>query len=456
MKLRDGKEALKVYGGELWRSRLFSYAYKMSGGGWLPYKHVRFLSDKIEEAVAKKGGRLIIMMPPQTGKSRLTSVWLPTWYLDNNPTKRIILASYSADKAAEWSSTGRDIIQSHPMTLTSLGKSQRADYWTTREGGYLAATSVGGQMTGWSGDLILIDDPVKDWNEAGSPTVRKNHKFWFESVVDTRVQEDSTIILCMTRWHEDDLAGYLLSIDQNWEVVRLPALCESEDDPLGREIGETICVERFSTPYYEAKRDRTPDMVWAGLYQQRPSVEGGTVFKKANFDHRYERLPSGINGWFQSWDFTFGSKTDTASFVVGQVWATTHTKAFLVDQYRRRTDWDGMVEAMRRMTKKYPKAYTKLVENKAAGPLLMQRLDNEIRGMQPVEPGTKSKLERAFLCTAPFKAGDVLLPTRSRCAWIDEYVHEHLLFPNGTNDDQVDATTQFLIEWTGATNSDWW
>ena len=438
---------------DIWRSRLYSFAYVVSKKQWLPYRHVRLASDFIERLVDTPGGRGIIMMPPQTGKSQLTSIWAPAWVLDNKPETRIIQASYSKDKAAEWATKTRDLLSASPDTLTSHFTKARGDLMKTPEGGYIVATSVGGQMTGWSGDLIIIDDPVKDWAEAASRTIQHNHRMWFESVVDTRIQEDTTIILCMTRWHENDLAGYLMEMG-GWEVLRLPALSEAADDPLGRAYGETICPERFSTAFYEAKRGRTPEMVWAGLYQQRPNVEGGTVFKGLKKLERWETIPTEAR-WYQSWDFSFGSTSDTASYVVGQVWAATQQKAYLVDQFRERTDFDGMVDAVKHLSQKYPRTYTKFIENKAAGPLIMQTLQGTIKGMVACEP-TGDKLERALAVTNCFRARDVVLPNEKIRPWINDYIHELQIFPNGAADDQVDATTQFLVEWTSNSNVDWW
>lgn len=444
--------------GKLWRSRLYSYAHIVSRGEWLPYRHLRYLSDEIERTINEDNGRLIISMPPQHGKSELGSVWLPVWRIDRHPDTRLILASYSKDKSAEWCGKARDKIVGMDGTNTDrLGRYARNDLWSTPGGGYMVATSVGGQMTGWSADLIVIDDPVKDWEEANSQTIREKHIYWWESVVETRLQEGASVILIMTRWHERDLAGYFL--DQGgWRYVRLPALAEADhDDPLGREPGEALCPARYTREYLEEKRDRTPDMVWSGVYQQRPAVEGGNIWTEDILQRcRYTDLPTDIVEWYQSWDFDFGSDSDESSFVVGQVWACTANQAFLVDQYRARTQFDGMVAAIKTMSQRYPKSYTKYVEDKAAGPLLMQHLDDRVSGLTPVDPGSKSKSERALATLRYWKSGDVRIPHSSISRWVDDYIEELKLFPNGSHDDQVDATTQFLAQWGDRDPTSWW
>lgn len=274
-----------------WRSMPHSYAERMSEGRWRAYRWLRYLSEQIAQTIVRGNGRLIINAPPQHGKSELLSRWLPTWYLDNLPQKRVIVASYGSDLATDHGRKVRNEFETNPLCITRLRPdSSSANRWNTPEGGGMVAVGIGGPLSGRGGDLMLVDDPIKNMEEAFSLAYRRRCVDWFNSVLYTRRQPHSTIILLMTRWHEDDLAGYLMTTHvDKWRVIRLPALA-MEDDPLGRAPGEPLCPERFGRD--ELLAAATDSYVWEALYQQNPSALGsGRVYESysgLNLDNTIE------------------------------------------------------------------------------------------------------------------------------------------------------------------------
>ena len=424
-------------------------AWTVSEGRWFPYEHLLFLNRKLVDVAAGRIKRLIVSMPPRHGKSELVSRYFPAWYLGSFPNKRIILASYEADFAASWGRKARDLLEEHGPFLfgvTVSKASSAASRWDIegREGG-MATAGVRGPITGKGANIAIIDDPVKNDQEALSQTYRDATWDWYRATFSTRIQEDGAIILVMTRWHEDDLAGRLLKAQEEggdkWEVVNLPALAE-DDDMLGRQPGEPLCPQLFTKETLEKTKVRLGSFWWNALYQQRPSPAEGGIFKR-NWWQYYRRVPDRFDEIIQSWDMTF-KDTKTADFVVGQVWGRKGANKYLLDQVRDRMDFPATIQAVRTLSAKWPLARAKLVEDKANGPAVIATLKREISGLIPVEP-QGSKESRAWAVSPEVESGNVYLPDPSIAPWVHDFVEECAAFPNGANDDQVDAMTQALM-----------
>ena len=424
-------------------------AWTVSEGRWFPYEHLLFLNRKLVDVAAGRIKRLIVSMPPRHGKSELVSRYFPAWYIGTFPDKRIILVSYEADFAATWGRKARDLLEEHGPSLFGVrvsGKSSAANRWDIEghEGGMVTA-GVNGPITGKGADIGIIDDPVKNDQEALSVTYRERAYEWYKSTFRTRIQRDGAIILIMTRWHENDLAGKLLAAQEEegekWEVVSLPALAE-DDDPLGREFGQPLCPDLFSKDALESIKKAVGSYWWASLYQQRPSPVEGGIFKR-NWWQYYRRMPDKFDEIIQSWDMTF-KDTKTADYVVGQVWGRKGADKYLLDQVRDRMDFPATVQAVRNLSAKWPQARAKLIEDKANGPAVIATLKRNISGLIPIEP-QGSKESRAWAASPEVEAGNVYLPDPSIAPWVHDFVEECAAFPNGANDDQVDAMTQALM-----------
>ena len=388
-------------------------------------------------------------MPPRHGKSEFISRYSTAWILGKFPDTRIILVSYEADFAATWGRKARDLLEEHGPSLFGIrvsGKSSAANRWDIEghEGGMITA-GVNGPITGKGADIGIIDDPVKNDQEAMSVTYQERTYEWYKSTFRTRLQRDGAIILIMTRWNENDLAGKLLAAQEEdgekWEVVNLPAIAE-EGDLLGRDPGQPLCPDLFTIEALRSIEKAVGSFWWASLYQQRPSPAEGGILKR-NWWQYYRQTPDRFDEVIQSWDMAF-KDTKTADFVVGQVWGRKGADKYLLDQVRDRMDFPATVQAVRSLSAKWPQARNKLVEDKANGPAVIATLKNEIPGLIAVNP-EGGKVVRAQAASPDIEAGNVYLPDPSVAPWVHDFIEECAAFPNGANDDQVDAMTQALI-----------
>lgn len=255
-----------------WRVCPHTYAMRCSGGRWLPYPHLKYLSQIILRAVQQGNGRIIVNMPPRHGKSELVSFWTPTWLLDAFPEKRVIVASYGADLAVDFGRRVRNECMTNSLVGVELREdSQAAGYWNTPQGGGMLCAGIGGPVTGKGADLILLDDPTKNWADAHSRTVRQRTIDWLNTTLYTRAEPNASIIVVMARWADDDVTDYLVrDHGDDWQVVSMPALAEA-DDVMGRKPGEALCPERYTREDLLKTRNAIGDEGWAALYQQHPS-----------------------------------------------------------------------------------------------------------------------------------------------------------------------------------------
>lgn len=438
----NGDNLKKLYALKLAREELIPFC-KLTYRNYLPNWHHRLLADKLTELESGTDGRLMILMPPRHGKSEIASVRFPAWYLGRNPESRVIATSYSARLAENFGRKVRDIVADPKFRMAFgiglSGRSKAADRWETTSGGGYVAAGVGGSITGMGGDLLIIDDPFKNQEDADSKNYRDKVWDWYQSTLYTRIEKGGRIVVILTRWHEDDLAGRLLSRDgDEWDVVSFPAVAESDEE--FRNTGDALWAEKYDLEALGQIRSAVGSRVWNALYQQRPAPEDGAVFKKSWF--RFYDAEPAFDQMVQSWDMTF-SGGDGSDFVVGQVWGIKGAERYLVDQVRGRMDFMSALRALRMMTEKYPQARGKYIEDKANGPAVISALKNEIQGLIPVNP-QGSKTARAIAVTPMLEAGNVYLKRGARFS--EELMDEAALFPGGKNDDMVDAMTQALSQ----------
>jgi len=418
----------------------------ISDGLWKPYDFIVYVSQIITQAILKGNGRIIVNIPPQHGKSQFISKYLPIWYLENFPKKRVILSTYEANYAESWGKQVRNEFLHNPKLEVEVAKDSKAsNFWLTTEGGSMASVGIGGPITGKSGDLMIIDDPVKNWAEAKSKAYQRRNAEWFDSTLYTRKQPGTTIIVLMTRWHELDLTGYLINEHgDDWNLIRLPALAE-KNDPMGRKIGEALCPERFDRKELLKTKNAISEQVWTGLYANRPAAQEGGIIKRDSLRF-YDKLPASFQEIIQSWDMSFKKTTD-GSYVVGQVWGRSNGNFYLIDQFRKRTGFVGAKEAVIFFSNKYPLARRKIIEAKANGPAIIDDLKTTVPGLIAQE--NNSSKEANLEAVSPFfDSGNVFLPNQNYCNWIKDYIEELVTFPNAANNDQVDATSQALLNFS--------
>jgi hypothetical protein len=250
---------------------------------WLPGVHLDLIQEKLEAVERGEIKRLILEMPPRHAKSTMVCELFVPWYLSRNPFHHVIYTSYAAARATVWGRRARDLIEANRDILgISIRKDARdASDWFLNEGGGrggMQSAGVGGPITGVGADLFVVDDPIKNEEDADSPVIREKTWEWWGSTAKARFEPNASVIIIMHRWRKDDLVGQILEdakdTGEEWDVVRLPALAD-ENDSLKRKVGEALWTNRFSQKEMEAKKRTTPPRWWNALYQQDPKNEDG-------------------------------------------------------------------------------------------------------------------------------------------------------------------------------------
>jgi predicted phage terminase large subunit-like protein len=419
--------------------------------------HLEVIAAKLTAVRQGKIGRLIINLPPRHLKSLMASVAFPAWCLGHDPSAQILCVSYAQDLADKLARDCRGIVSSswyRQIFPTRLAPHRQAvqEFLTTRQG-YRLATSTGGVLTGRGADIILIDDPLKP-EEALSEAQRNSANEWFDHTLYSRLNDKrhGAIVIIMQRLHEDDLVGHVLG-QEDWEVVRFPAIAEADES---HEIETIWGPRRFTRCQGEALHpDREPLAVlgrirrtigeynFAGQYQQSPAPLGGGLVKAAWFKrYRDNELPARFDRIVQSWD-TANKATELSDFSVCTTWGVRDKDLFLLDLFRRRLEYPALKRAVREQQHRHG-ATVVLIEDKASGTQLIQELVADgCHAVTRYQP-TLDKMMRLHAQTAMIENGFVYIP--GTAAWLAEYLHEMTLFPNGKHDDQVDSTAQ-LLDW---------
>lgn len=406
-------------------------------------------------------GRLIIVMPPQEGKSQRVTRRFPTWMLTERPDTRIAIASFEHSTARRWGRAIRDDIRGNGPKLNLRIRddlSAQSEWQLSGYEGGVYAVGIGGALTGRPVDLLVVDDPIKDRRQADSVTYREAVWDWWTDVASTRLAPGAPVVLILTRWHDDDLAGRLLAAEDGdqWRVIRIPAQADQAEgavDPLGREVGEFLDSARGRTLEQWARiKVRSGSRTWNALYQGRPSSAEGDMFKRADW-RQYDvapwvtrddgsRVVTNFDDLLMSWDMTF-KDTEGTDMVVGQVWMRRGADAFLLDQVRDRMDFVRTLQEFRQLAARWPQALLKLVEDKANGPAVISMLGRTVPGIVPEEP-QGSKTARAAAVSPLVEAGNVWLPSPELAPWVGDFIEEAAGFPTAAHDDQVDGMSQGL------------
>lgn len=412
--------------------------------------HLQVLADELVQLWKGEPGwprRLMVFMPPRHGKSETCSHWFPAWNLALDPSLKIILCSHTAELAVDYGRATRRTVEEHlPVLGVRLMEDSRAVHrWQTKDGGGMVTAGVGGPITGKGGDLLIIDDVLKNAEDAASPTIKQKIWDWYVTTFVTRAEApDTPMVLIMTRWAVDDLAGRILDSEDgpNWRVVSLPGLAE-EGDPIGRVEGQALWPEKFDEEFYADRRKTMGKVAFGALYQQRPVPEEGLAIPPEWWQW-YDKEPEAFDEILFSWDTTFKDLA-TSDFVCGGAWGRVGAGYYLLDIVHERMNTPETMRQIRAMRLRRPDGRRTLIEEAASGPSIIQLMAHEIPGIVPIPPvGSKSvRLHWAVNSVAGLiEAGQVFLPRANRYA--KELVKEFKDFPNGKHDDYVDMSTQAL------------
>jgi len=426
--------------------------------------HHALLCEYLDRFVAKDIRRLMVFMPPRHGKSELVSRKLPAFIFGRNPDAQVIACSYTADLAQRMNRDVQRIIDSpaygEVFPNTSLfGKNIRTVAGGTylrnsdifevvgHRGSYRGA-GVGGGIMGMGGDYIIIDDPVKSREEANSLTMREKLWEWFMGTLYTRREQDAAILITLTRWHEDDLAGRLLELAEKepladkWEVLMLPAICEEERRHPRDERKNNVALWYTKYNYKELMQNKATMGIyeWSAQYQQRPQPAGGTIFRREWMNKEYRELPAGAQT-IQSWDLPF-KNSEASAKCAGIVMARKGAEIFIIDCVNDKMSFTDSITAIKNLTAKHPRARAKVVEDKANGPAIINYLQKDVPGMIAFNP-KGSKEDRALSVAPYFEAGNVYFPASA--PWKGDLIDDLLRFPTGVYKDTVDAMVQGIL-----------
>lgn len=438
---------------ERWRRSPAAMAADLTEGRFEIPAHIELLSGKLAKAAHEGGGRLIVSMPPRHGKSELVSRFFPLWYLSQYPERSFAVASYGAELAAGFGRWVRNAAREwgERTGLKLAPDSQAAERWSTTGGGGFMGVGVGGAFTGRGAHVIVVDDPVKDAAEAFSLTIRQRIWDWWISVATTRLEPGGTLIVVMTRWHDDDLAGRLLKSEPDkWDELKLPALAK-DGDPLGRAVDEPLWAKRYSQAELMERRARG-DWEWFALYDQSPLTSStASPIRPEHVHHWGGQLPKGelvltVDPSFKGLDPDLDKKSTKRSRVGMMVILFSGGTAYVVDHLAELLDFDQTEAQILSMHERYPELRRCYIEDAANGSALIGRLRRLLVGVQVfgVKP-RESKLLRLHAVSGFFRSRQVLFPAVT-VPWVADFTRRLCGFPQVDFDDDIDALTQALAE----------
>lgn len=449
------------------RKKYVDYVEYVHQGRWKRVDYLEYVCNEVQIFLEAEDGPaiLILSMPPQHGKSMCLTETLPSWYLGVNQTHRVILASYNNITAGKFGRRNRAKISQYGYDIFGIRMKRANDTEIELDngvGGMLSAGVFGG-VTSYSGELIIIDDPIRNRKQANSKVIRNSLKEEWTDTFLSRFQAGSKIILIQTRWHEDDLAGIISeSVPEDVKYINLPIIAEA-NDPAGRKVGEALGTGiGKDLKWVKAHKNRvvkvSGELGWEALYMGHPSIKAGNIFKESMFSSEYKVLPgarfkdgkivdetAGMVNLVLSVDATF-KKTDDSDFVSMGVWGKRGVDIYMVDRLKERLSFTDTIREIRKFVKKYPYLSALYIEDKANGPAIIDMLSQELDiPIFPLNP-QGGKEARAYAVTPILRNGRVWFPTRDRAEWIYDYKKEMKSFPNSDHDDDVDMTTQILYE----------
>jgi predicted phage terminase large subunit-like protein len=424
------------------------------GFPWARNWHHREICDALMKVYRGEILRLIITIPPRYSKTELAMVNFISWTLGHVPDAEFIYTSYSGHLASNYSGETRDLIthEAYAEVFPDVYLANDAKAaWRTTRGGALYAVGTGGSVTGMGagkfreefGGAIIIDDPHKA-DEARSDTIREGVIEWYQNTLQSRVNSPRTpIILIMQRLHERDLAGWLLSggSGEHWEHLSLPALAEEADEH--RQPGEALWPAKHTREKLEEMRAAMP-YTFAGQYQQSPSAPEGNIFKPDQLQV-VDAVPAGDIKWARGWDLA--SVTDDGDWTAGGKLGRLADGRFVIgDMARFQRGPDERDAAIVNTAGLDGKSVRVGIPQDPgqAGKTQVTYLTRRLAGFKVVSsPETGDKVTRAEPFAAQVNVGNVLMV---RGPWNETLVNEMRMFPNGANDDQVDALSRAFAE----------
>lgn len=443
-------------------SKLVSYcAYQ-----WPGYKlgrHHILIAKYLEKVERGEIDRLMITVPPRHGKSMEASEFFPAWFMGRNPDKYVVISTYAQDLADDFGRKVKaqleDPLFQQVFPGVSVANDSRSarrfsvkneagelieggfEHRTTRQGAFYAV-GVGGPLTGRGAHLLIIDDPVKNREEAESEVIRKKTKDWYTSTAYTRLMPGGAIIVIQTRWHEDDLAGWLQAEHKHegWVIVNLPAIAQ-ENDVLGRAPGEALWPEQYDIPALERIKRALPPRDFSALYQQSPSPETGDYFKK-DWIHLVDHVPPRASMTVYGGS-DYAVTADGGDYTVHAVLGIdSEGSPWLLDLWRQQTASDKWVDAFCALVRKWKPigwAEEQGQIKSGVGPFLVKRMmqtqayvAREQFSTRGGDKAVRAQSFRGLIATTGLRI-------QRDAPFLSDLISEMMSFPVGVHDDQVDA-----------------
>ena len=448
-----------------------TYTYPEYEVNW----HHKVLCDYLDRFVNGDIERLMVFMPPRNGKSELVSRRLPAFIFGQNPDASIIATSYGSDLAQRMNRDVQRIIDderyynifpdttlncSNVRTIAKGNYLRNSDIFeiVNHKGVYKCA-GVGGAITGMGMTYGIIDDPYKNRQDANSETIRNAIWDWYTSTFYTRLEKGGKILITLTRWHEDDLAGRLLNIAKNdpnadqWAVLKFPAVAEEENEcPEDiRKPGEPLWENKYNLESLHKIKVAVGSYDWASLYQQRPSPPDGNTFKRQWFRYFTEdkdsyvlHTPEGDKHYLRSkcWRFqtadTASSQKQSADYTVLSDWVVTPDKDLLLDDvFREKVEVPEQEKIFEDMFRNKKPKY-QAIETKNTGIALRQYLIRKGLPIKELKADT-DKVTRAATIMVYYENGKVY--HKQNAPWLSDIETELVSFPNAKHDDFVDTAS---------------
>ena len=426
--------------------------------------HYDLLCEYLTLVKRRRVRRLLLNVPPRTGKSTIATICFPCWVWTTKANHGFLCASYSRELSTEHSVARRNLILS-PWYQERWGQrfqlasdqNLKTQFDNDRRG-QMIATSIGGTATGKGGDTLIVDDPLSA-DQAYSDAERKTANDWFDGTLRTRLNDprNSAIVVIMQRLHELDLTGFLLETEPGqWTHLKIPLEAEVHESwrfPVSERVhkrapGEVLQPERFTPEVVEAIKKRA--MVFAGQYQQRPAPLEGNLIKRSQV--RYyggadpltgeadEKLPERFDLEILSADCAFKDLATSDFVAIGHI-GVKGRKRYLLNVVNAHLGMSA-TEAEIRRQREGRRISATLIEDEANGPAVVERLRHNVPGVIAIQP-QGGKLAR-FMAAAPeWEAGDWYVDRTA--AWTEPFLQQITMFPNAAHDDMADMMSQASI-----------